>query len=122
MGIHRIALATTDKLTVYQHFGHAHGYEIADIDTGTGTFAFAEYRDVQMPCDAGSHSEAAFDAVIETLSDCEAIVVGKIGPGAAEYLLRKGVRVFEAPGVVEKIIETMLARNLFDAKQEDKGN
>jgi predicted Fe-Mo cluster-binding NifX family protein len=112
MGRHRIALATTDKLTVYQHFGHADGYEITDVDSDAGTFEFAGRRTVTPPCDGGSHSESVFDAVLEALSDCEAIVVAQIGPGAAEYVLSKGMRVFEAPGVIEGVIGTLLKQKL----------
>jgi predicted Fe-Mo cluster-binding NifX family protein len=42
--------------------------------------------------------------MIERLSDCDAIVVGKIGPGASDYLISRGVHVFEAVGVLENII------------------
>ncbi|MDR0875974.1 MAG: diguanylate cyclase [Clostridiales Family XIII bacterium] len=112
MGKHRIALATTDKLTIHQHFGHAEGYEITDVDTDTGSFDFVEYREVVPPCKAGDHSDAVFDAVLEALSDCEAIAVGKIGPGAADYVLKKGMRIFEAPGVIEKIIETLIDKKM----------
>jgi predicted Fe-Mo cluster-binding NifX family protein len=118
MDKHRLAFATSDKLTVYQHFGNARGFEIVDIENDT--YEFVEYRKVTPPCDGGAHSESAFDAVLEALTDCEAIVVGKIGPGAAEYLASKGIRVFEAPGVVENIVATIVKKKLLPEKSAEK--
>ncbi|MDR3225725.1 MAG: dinitrogenase iron-molybdenum cofactor biosynthesis protein [Clostridiales Family XIII bacterium] len=111
---HRIALATTDKLTVYKHFGKADRFEIVDVENGK--WAFAEGRDVPPACQDGGHSESRFDTVLSILSDCEAVVVARIGPGAAEYLQSKGMRVFEAPGTVEKIMNAILSRGLLDGR------
>jgi predicted Fe-Mo cluster-binding NifX family protein len=116
MAKYKLAFATTDRLTVHNHFGHAGRYEIVEIDTATAVFAFTGRRDVTPPCRSGGHSEPAFDAVLAALSDCEGIVVGKIGLGAAEYVLKKGVRVFEAPGVIENIVKTLLDRKMLQER------
>ncbi|MDR2163342.1 MAG: dinitrogenase iron-molybdenum cofactor biosynthesis protein [Clostridiales Family XIII bacterium] len=115
-GKHRVAVATTDGLTLYEHFGHASRFGIYDIDEST--VDFVETRKVDPPCHGGHHSESAFDAVIELLDDCEAIVVGKIGPGAADYLMERGIRVFEAPGVLEVVLGAIASRGLLDVGVE----
>jgi predicted Fe-Mo cluster-binding NifX family protein len=109
---HRIALATNDGLTVHKHFGQADEYQIVDIDGES--HEFVERRRVFPPCDGGEHLESAFDAVLAILRDCEAVFVGKIGPGASEYLAQRGIRSFEVPGVIDEILKKLAERKVFD--------
>ena len=109
---HRIALATNDGLTVYKHFGQADEYQVVDLDSDS--YTFSERRKVLTPCNSGEHTEEGFDAVLEQLSDCEAVFVGKIGPGASEYLAQRGVHSFEVPGVIENILLKVIERKVFD--------
>jgi predicted Fe-Mo cluster-binding NifX family protein len=109
---HRIAFATNDGLTVYKHFGQADEYQIVDLD-GEG-YTFVERRKVIPPCDEGAHKESSFDAALAALHDCEAVFVGKIGPGASEYLAQRGIRSFEVPGVVDNILKKIIERNVLD--------
>jgi len=102
LGKHRIAIASTDRLTIYKHFGQADAFEIVEAEAD-GAFSFAETRILEPACVAGTHSISSFDRALRLLADCEAIVCAKIGPGAAEYLVSRGMRVFEAPGVIERV-------------------
>jgi predicted Fe-Mo cluster-binding NifX family protein len=99
----KLALATNDRLTVYTHFGQADVFQIVEVDDDD-SYSFAETRNITPACAGGSHNENAFDAIIEKIADCDAVVVGKIGQGAADYVIRKNIRVFEAPGVIEQIV------------------
>ncbi|MDR0851941.1 MAG: dinitrogenase iron-molybdenum cofactor biosynthesis protein [Clostridiales Family XIII bacterium] len=110
---HRLALATTDRLTIYKHFGQADEFQIVDIDA-EGGYTFIESRKVVPACSRGEHSEDGFDAVLDLLSDCEALIVGKIGPGAAEYVTTRGIRVFQGAGTVEKILSTLISKKMLD--------
>ncbi|MDR1027796.1 MAG: dinitrogenase iron-molybdenum cofactor biosynthesis protein [Clostridiales Family XIII bacterium] len=109
---HRIALATNDGLTVYKHFGQANEYLIVDID-GSG-YESVERRTILPPCNEGAHTVSAFDAALAILNDCEAVFVGKIGPGASEYLAQHGIRSFEAPGVIDNILNKTIERKVLD--------
>jgi predicted Fe-Mo cluster-binding NifX family protein len=109
---YRLAFASTDRLTVHSHFGHAWKYEIVEIDSASGIFRFVDSREVEPPCRLGGHSEAAFDTVLQTLSDCDGVVVAKIGYGAAEYVMSRDFRIFEAPGVIENIVASLLCKKL----------
>jgi predicted Fe-Mo cluster-binding NifX family protein len=108
--VHRIAVTTTDRLTVFQHFGRAETFHIVDIEGDA--HSFVEVRHTERACKEGGHEESRFDAILELLSDCEAIVTGKIGPGAAEHLLRRGMRVFEGPGVLDEVLKTIIERRM----------
>jgi predicted Fe-Mo cluster-binding NifX family protein len=111
---HRIAVTTTDRLTVFRHFGQADVFHIVDIEGDS--YRFVEVRHAENACREGGHDTARFDAILELLRDCEAIVTGRIGPGAAEYLLRRGMRVFEGPGVLENVLGTVIARRMLDER------
>jgi predicted Fe-Mo cluster-binding NifX family protein len=106
----RVALATTDGLTIYKHFGRAECFHIFDVGEDKSR-SLVEIRRTPSPCGPEGHSEAAFDAVLDQLRDCEAVIVGKIGPGAADYLLSRGMGVVEAPGLVEQALDKIGGSN-----------
>jgi predicted Fe-Mo cluster-binding NifX family protein len=115
---HRIALATTDRLTLFTHFGKAEEFHIVDIEGED--YSFIEVRNVPPSCNGGSHNENAFDVILDIISDCEAVVVGKIGYGAADYVRARGLRVFEAPGMVEQIMDALIHNGYFDPPEYEK--
>jgi predicted Fe-Mo cluster-binding NifX family protein len=84
--------------------------ELCDDDS----YAFTEVRRIDPVCDGGEHSAAKFDAVLEILADVDALVVGKIGPGAAEYVAARGLKVLEVSGTVERILTMFIERNVLD--------
>lgn len=99
MGI-RIAAASTDGMIIDSHFAQAECFYVYEIEGHT--YRLIEKRQIAA---ALTHSEAAFDKVRQLLYDCTAIVVSKVGYGAAQYLLEKGLRVFEAPYAVESVMK-----------------
>jgi predicted Fe-Mo cluster-binding NifX family protein len=110
---HRIAITTTDGKSIHQHFGRAEKFHIVDLsDDG---YKYAESRDISASCQNFQHDEFAFEQTYKTaLYDCEAVVVGKIGYGASAYLTGKGLRVFEAPGIVNDVLTEMIEQHLLD--------
>jgi predicted Fe-Mo cluster-binding NifX family protein len=106
----RIAIATTDGKTVHQHFGHADVFSIIEIQDQE--FHFIEQRHVPPACNDHEHTQDSFAAVWEILSDCKGVVVGKIGPSAATFLLEKGIQIFESVGFVDEIVQQLIAQNL----------
>jgi predicted Fe-Mo cluster-binding NifX family protein len=111
-GNHRIAVASNDGLTLHRHFGRADQFQIYDVDANG--YSFLGVRKVTHPCADGGHSTAAFDSVLDVLSDCEAVVVAKIGPGAAEYLMFKGMRIFEGYGMLEDVLKKIVSSRALD--------
>ena len=105
----KIALASSTGLFVDEHFAKADVFYI--YDKSTDKFIFVEKRVCR--CPAG-HDTKAFDAIIDLLSDCEAIFVNKIGAGAAHYLIEKGARVFDAPYPVETVLDQVVKKNLLE--------
>ena len=58
------------------------------------------------------HDTTRFDKIIELLSDCDAVLVERIGEGAAAYLIGKGVRVFEVSGSIDAVLTKFIADRL----------
>jgi predicted Fe-Mo cluster-binding NifX family protein len=113
---HIVAVATTDGKTIYQHFGQTEVFHVLRLEE-TG-YTYLERRDTAACCEGFQHDERSFDRVLELLKDCEALFVGKIGPGAAAYLISRGMRVFEAPGLLDEVLTAVLERRLLD---DEKG-
>ena len=99
----RIAIATTNGREIDEHFGHAKFFRVYEL-TDEG-YSNKELRDAVAACQHSlGHDTTRFDKIIELLSDCDAVLVQKIGPGAAAYLIEKGVRVFEVSGSIDAVL------------------
>ncbi len=104
-----LAVATTDGLTVNEHFGHAKFFHIYTREAET--FELTGVRDAVAACQHTlGHDTTRFDKIIELLSDCDAILVNRIGEGAAAYLIERGVRVFEVSGLIDKVLPILADR------------
>lgn len=113
--MYRIAVATSDGVTVNEHFGKAKFFRVYELD-GSG-YRYAETRDAVEACQhRRTHSETDFDRVISLLSDCQALFVQKIGEGAAAYLISRNVRVFEVNSSVDLLLKKVISDNLFEGK------
>ena len=103
----RIALASHDGKFIDTHFGRAERFAIVDLFPER--FELVELRNVRRACGPTGHDEGAFDAILDALSDCEALIVERIGYAAAQYVASKGMRVFEAPYPVEDVLFKLIA-------------
>ena len=104
----RLAVATSDGFTVNEHFGHAKFFRVYDINQSG--YDFIEVRDAVAACQHRlGHDTTRFDKIIELLSDCDALLVQKIGEGAAAYRIAKTVRVFEVSGSIDAVLEEFIA-------------
>ena len=105
-------MATSDGFTVNEHFGHAKFFRVYDINQSG--YDFIEVRDAVAACQHRlGHDTTRFDKIIELLSDCDALLVQKIGEGAAAYLIAKNVRVFEVSGSIDAVLEKFIADKIF---------
>ena len=110
----RVAVASTDGIVVNQHFGHAEKFHIAELDTETVSYQYLESRAVERVCQGHEHHTESFDAVLQTLADVQAILVAKIGQGASDYLESKGMLVYEAPFLINAVLDKILKDKLWE--------
>ena len=104
----KVAPATSDGFEINEHFGHAKFFRVYEL--GESDYTFLEVRDAVAACQHQlGHDTTRFDKIIELLSDCDALLVQKIGPGAAEYLIKKNVRVFEVSGSIDAVLKKFIS-------------
>lgn len=99
----RFALATRDGKTIHQHFGHATRFLVVDL-LASGTITIEGWRDCDPSCTADGGSEDARALIAQKLNDCTAVLVARIGPGAAKDMKRRGVDVRERPGLIADVL------------------
>ncbi|MDR0611575.1 MAG: hypothetical protein LBG58_15815 [Planctomycetaceae bacterium] len=97
-----IAVASSDGKTIHQHFGRTKEFHIVSINENG--YNFVETRTVEPCCNQFEHHEQSFDKILDILSDCDAIITGKIGCGALEYLTAGGMKIFETIGYTDDIL------------------
>lgn len=114
---YRVAAASTDGIVINQHFGHADRFHILEISLETGSYQFLETRTVIPCCQCGDHKIAAFDAVLEKLHDVQAILVSRIGNGAADYLEQHGIVAYQAPYVITSVFKKIIQEKLWEVDQ-----
>ena len=113
----KVAIASSDGKNVNEHFGRAaffHIYCLSESD-----YSKEGIRDVVAACQhVRGHSETNFERVLSLVSDCDALLVSKIGESAAAYLIERNVRVFEVQGEIDAVLKKIIAERLL--KKEEK--
>lgn len=104
---YKIAVASSDGLVVNSHFGRANTFYIYQVGED-GESVLIEERNLIPVCEGGNHDDARLNENLDRLSDCDFILVSKIGDGAANAASQKGIESYEIPGVIEESIEQLL--------------
>ena len=107
----KVAFASTDKVHVDEHFGHAEAFYIWEI--GPQHAAFSGVIQVQSEADASGHSDDKIEARGAALEECALVYVGEIGGPAAARLVAKKIHPIKSKErepitvVVEKLQEVL---------------
>lgn len=113
----KIAVASTDGKLVNQHFGRADKFYILEADEDTAKFKLIEKRNGVPVCIDGDHEENQMKKAVNNLSDCQYVLVSRIGIRARNELEAFGLEVYEIPGIigesVDKLIRYIKVRRLF---------
>jgi nitrogen fixation protein NifX len=117
----KIAFATTDGVTIDEHFGRAGMFAVYDITKDGHKFLeirkFSEGRDSAIEESKGMgviHDERV-QKKVDTLADCRIIYLTEIGGPSAARLIKKGtmpVKVKQSVSIEEsliKLVETVRA-------------
>lgn len=115
----KVAFASTDEITVNEHFGRCGKFVIYEIRKEGYRFLeiriFSEGRDIKIEESRDNpelHNDLVWDKV-KALSDCKIIYITEIGPPSAARLSQKGImplKVKEGTTVqecLEKLYETI---------------
>ncbi len=106
---HKIAVASRDDKLVY-HFGQADRFLIYEISPKVSKYL--ETRTTSPACDP-DFLEAGHDQRIKEtaalIADCRAVLVSRIGPGAAAILKEQKVQPMEVSPFIEPALRQYLA-------------
>jgi nitrogen fixation protein NifX len=103
----KVAVASSDGKVVNQHFGHAKQFLIFELSESG--FDFLELRPNIPTCDQGKHEAAALDRTADLLGDCKYVIASRIGQGAANVLLNKGIRAYIDSNFIEDTLSRLLS-------------
>lgn len=95
-----LAIATKGGGLVNQHFGHAKEFMIYEVDSEE--VRFVGHRKIDHYCQGGYGEEGSLQGIIQTISDCKAVLVAKIGDCPREDLKKAGIEAYETYDVIEK--------------------
>lgn len=104
----KIAAASTDGIVVNQHFGRADKFFILETDEDTAEFTLLEERSTVPVCHGGDHSDTQMKEAVQNLSDCQYVLVSRIGMRARNELETLGITAFEIPGMIEESVDKLI--------------
>ena len=104
MDNYKIAVASSDGIVVNQHFGRASKFYIYEVK-GEDTPKLKDVREVAPVCESGEHDEGRLEENMRALSDCQYMLVLKIGPGAEAKAISFGIDCYVIPGLITESIE-----------------
>ncbi|MGZ7159538.1 MAG: NifB/NifX family molybdenum-iron cluster-binding protein [Methanobacterium sp.] len=110
---YKIAIASSDGKFVNQHFGKAQQFLIVELKDD-GSYEFLETRENKPACTVEGH-DSTIDDSMDIISDCDAVLVSQVGPGAADLLIERGIQ----PIVIPMLIEDAL-KKIYQLIQEEK--
>jgi len=113
----RIAIPTDDEKTISPHFGRASGFLVLTVENGKITERQTRQR--QHGCEAYEHGREHehgghnCGALVEMISDCSVVLVGRMGGGLYRRLQAAGVRaVFTEMTSIEEAVGLLLEKAL----------
>ncbi len=90
-----MAVATKSGMIVDQHFGQVSEFYVYEYSKGNAIFK--EKRKIKKYCDgveACGEEQDKMDAIIHTISDCDAVIAMRIGEVPKSKLIQKGIKIF----------------------------
>lgn len=85
----RFAVASKTGMAIDEHFGHAKHFDIYHVSTDG--VQLTEQRKVDHYCLGGHSDKAAMPKILDTIGDCSAVFVARIGDGPKEKLYARGI-------------------------------
>ncbi len=102
----KIAVATTDGISLSQHFGQSKGFVVFEVE-GTKIVSSEVRNNQDTPhnegiCNHGDQQHQGahgHQGILSLLQDCSVVLCGGMGAGAAQSLVANGLKPVIIPGV-----------------------
>lgn len=114
----RLAVASGDGKVINQHFGKATQFII--IESDGETLKVIETRKNSPACgtlEYGGHADDSLEQCVALLRDCDAVLVSRVGGGAADALESSGIEPVEAPGFIRENVLAFAKYRLANRKK-----
>jgi len=106
---YKIAVASTDGKVVNQHFGKADQFYIIEVDDES-RYELIELREIPPVCQGGDHDDDdAIQRNVKALSDCQYVLVSRIGQRAENELEKHGISVYVIPDMIEDALNKLIS-------------
>ncbi|MDR3209490.1 MAG: hypothetical protein LBT36_02540 [Oscillospiraceae bacterium] len=109
---YKIAVGTVDGVTVTEHFGRARAFFIYETDRETDETRLVEKRVFDADGELAEGGEAAHShaaARLEAVSDCQLVLVAKIGYRSEKQLTLRGIVPLQNEGPLEPALARVRA-------------
>ena len=121
---YRVAVAAQGSRMVTQHFGRATVFHV--FERLGGEWTLIESREADPTCGPLGEGAEQHDSLLayaaDLVSDCDAVVAARVGPGAVRALTDRGVEVYAMHALIEDALSA-LAEELerLEAEQPPEG-
>ena len=115
----KMAIASSDGKVINQHFGKARKFIV--IESDGEKIKVLDVRENKPACGSleyGGHADNVLDESVSLIGDCDAVLCSRIGGGAAEGLISKGIEPVEAPGFIEENVLAYARHRLKSVRAE----
>lgn len=103
----KVAVANSDGKFVNQHFGRASQFLIFEVKDN-GDYEFIALRKNVPPCNSGESHDDLLTKTLDLISDCRAVLVSRVGPGAAEALVLRGIQPYVIPNFIADALKQLV--------------
>jgi len=103
----KVAVASSDGKFVNQHFGRASQFLVFEVKDN-GDYEFLALRKNTPPCNSGESHDDLLTKTLDLISDCRAVLVSRVGPGAAEALVLRGIQPYVIPNFIEDALKQLV--------------
>jgi nitrogen fixation protein NifX len=105
---YRIAVGTSDKIHITEHFGKCRQFHILEIDQDTEEFSFLGERTCLSGDECGAHQDDLIREKIHTIKDCQIVLVNKIGGQSEKLLNHNNIIALQYQGTLEEALAKIL--------------
>ncbi|MCL2115866.1 MAG: NifB/NifX family molybdenum-iron cluster-binding protein [Methanobrevibacter sp.] len=102
----KVAVVSTDKEKVNEHFGKAKEFLIYVINDD-GTYEFIEARENIPPCSKGDHAADIMNNAVNLIQDVKVLLVSNVGPGAINVLIDKKIKPYVTSYTIDKALKEL---------------
>ena len=102
----RVAVASSDGKVVNTHFGRASSFLVFDQQQDE-SFELLEKRDVTPICREYEHHEDDLKDLLDTISDCQGVLVSRIGVEADLALRCQGQEAYIITDYIHTALQTL---------------